>query len=153
MINRWIEDDGLLDTLDSEGMGSIVFSPLAQGMLTAKYLGGVPKESRAAQDKSLNPAFLNEKNVENIRALNAIAESRGQTLAQMAIAWVLRRGRVTSALIGASRPEQIIDCVKSLERLNFTDEELVKIDLHAREADINLWAASAERNGPERKKK
>ena len=153
MINRWIEDDGLLDTLDSEGMGSIVFSPLAQGMLTAKYLGGVPKESRAAQDKSLNPAFLNEKNVENIRALNAIAESRGQTLAQMAIAWVLRRGRVTSALIGASRPEQIIDCVKSLERLNFTDEELAKIDLHAREADINLWAASAERNGPERKKK
>ena len=153
MINRWIEDDGLLDTLDSEGMGSIVFSPLAQGMLTAKYLGGVPKESRAAQDKSLNPAFLNEKNVENIRVLNAIAESRGQTLAQMAIAWVLRRGRVTSALIGASRPEQIIDCVKSLERLNFTDEELAKIDLHAREADINLWAASAERNGPERKKK
>ena len=145
MINRWVEEDGLLDTLDEEGIGSIVFSPLSQGMLTAKYLNGVPKESRAAQDKSLNPAFLNETNVENIRALNAIAESRGQTLAQMAIAWVLRRGRVTSALIGASRPEQIHDCVKALERQDFSDDELARIDVHAKEADINLWAASAER--------
>ena len=153
MINRWVEEDGLLDTLDGEGMGSIVFSPLSQGMLTNKYLKDIPKDSRAAQDKSLNPAFLNERNVENIRALNSIAAERGQTLAQMAIAWVLRRGRVTSALIGASRPEQIIDCVKSLERPDFTDTELARIDVHAKEADINLWAASAERNGPERKKK
>lgn len=153
MINRWVEEDGLLDTLDNEGMGSIVFSPLSQGMLTGKYLNGVPKDSRAAQDKSLNPAFLSAPNIENIRALNAIAESRGQTLAQMAIAWVLRRGRVTSALIGASRPEQIADCVGALGRPDFTDEELARIELHAREADINLWAASAERKGPARKKK
>jgi L-glyceraldehyde 3-phosphate reductase len=153
MINRWVEEDGLLDTLEGEGIGSIVFSPLSQGMLTAKYLKGIPEDSRAAQDKSLNPAFLNDRNIDNIRALNAIAEARGQTLAQMAIAWVLRKGRVTSALIGASRPEQIHDCVKALEKPDFTDEELAKIDVHAREADINLWAASAERKGPERKKK
>jgi L-glyceraldehyde 3-phosphate reductase len=151
MINRWVEEDGLLDALDDLGIGSIVFSPLAQGMLTSKYLSGVPEDSRAAQGKSLRSEFLNEKNVENLRALNAIAESRGQTLAQMAIAWVLRGGRVTTALIGASRPEQVEDCVKALERSDFTTEELAKIDVHAKEADINLWAASAERKGPERK--
>ncbi len=153
MINRWVEEDGLLDTLDEEGMGSIVFSPLAQGMLTAKYLKGIPQDSRAAQDKSLNPAFLNEKNVANLQALNAIAERRGQTLAQMAIAWVLRGGRVTSALIGASKPQQIIDCVAALEKPDFSKAELAEIDGFAHEADINLWAASAERKGPERKKK
>jgi L-glyceraldehyde 3-phosphate reductase len=145
MINRWIEEDGLVDTLEELGIGSIVFSPLAQGMLTSKYLGGIPEESRAAQHKSLNPAFLNDRNVANIRALNAIAEKRGQTLAQMAIAWVLRGGRVTSALIGASRPGQVEDCVKALERPDFTAEELAEIDVYAREADINLWARSAER--------
>lgn len=145
MINRWIEEDGLVDTLEELGIGSIVFSPLAQGMLTSKYLKGIPDESRAAQQKSLNPAFLNEKNLANIRALNAIAEKRGQTLAQMAIAWVLRGGRITSALIGASRPSQVEDCVKALEHLAFTVEELAEIDSYAREADINLWAKSAER--------
>ncbi|WP_454853830.1 L-glyceraldehyde 3-phosphate reductase [Rhizobium binxianense] len=145
MINRWIEEDGLVDTLEEFGIGSIVFSPLAQGMLTSKYLGGIPDESRAAQHKSLNPAFLNDKNVANIRALNAIAEKRGQTLAQMAIAWVLRGGRVTSALIGASRPGQVEDCVKALEHPDFTTEELAEIDIYAKEADINLWARSAER--------
>jgi L-glyceraldehyde 3-phosphate reductase len=145
MINRWVEEDGLLDTLDTQGMGSIVFSPLAQGMLTAKYLNGIPKDSRAAQDKSLNPDFLNEKNVANLQALNAIAERRGQTLAQMAIAWVLRGGRVTSALIGASKPQQIVDCVTALEKPDFSKAELAEIDTYAREADINLWAASAER--------
>ncbi|MGR6469127.1 L-glyceraldehyde 3-phosphate reductase [Rhizobium sp. PAMB 3182] len=153
MINRWIEEDGLIDTLKSLGMGSIVFSPLAQGMLTSKYLNGIPEGSRAAQDKSLNPDFLNEKNLENIRALNRIAERRGQTLAQMAIAWVLREGRITTALIGASRASQVEDCVKSLDNPDFTAEELAEIDRHAREADINLWAASAERKGPQRKKK
>ena len=153
MLNRWIEEDGLIDTLEELGLGSIVFSPLAQGMLSTKYLNGVPEESRAAASKSLNPDFLNEKNIENIRALNRIAEKRGQTLAQMAIAWVLRRGRITSALIGASRSEQIVDCVRALDNPDFTDAELAAIDVHAREADINLWAASAERKGPARKPK
>ncbi|WP_416796759.1 L-glyceraldehyde 3-phosphate reductase [Ciceribacter azotifigens] len=153
MINRWIEEDGLVDTLEELGIGSIVFSPLAQGMLTSKYLNGIPAGSRASQDKSLDPGFLNEKNLENIRALGRIAERRGQTLAQMALAWVLRGGRITSALIGASRPEQVEDCVKALEKPDFTAEELAEIDTYAREADINLWAASAERKGPPRKKK
>jgi L-glyceraldehyde 3-phosphate reductase len=151
MINRWVEDDGLLDTLDELGIGSIVFSPLAQGMLTNKYLKGIPQGSRATQGKSLQSAFLNEKNIANIRALNDIAAKRGQTLAQMAIAWVLRGGRVTSALIGASRPEQVDDCVGALANPDFTPEELAQIDVHARDADINLWAASAERKGPKRK--
>jgi L-glyceraldehyde 3-phosphate reductase len=150
IINRWVEEDGLLDTLDDVGMGSIVFSPLAQGMLTSKYLGGIPDDSRAAQGKSLRPAFLNERNVENLRGLNAIAEKRGQTLAQMAIAWVLRGGRVTSALIGASRPEQVVDCVAALDRPDFTADELAQIEVFAKDADINLWAASAEREGPSR---
>ncbi|MCV3764368.1 L-glyceraldehyde 3-phosphate reductase [Rhizobium sp. TRM95796] len=153
MINRWIEEDGLVDAWEELGMGSIVFSPLAQGMLTSKYLNGIPEGARASLDKSLNPDFLNEKNVENIRALNRIAEKRGQTLAQMAIAWVLRGGRVTSALIGASRASQVEDCVKAIDNLDFTAEELAEIDVYAKEADINIWAASAERNGPARKKK
>jgi L-glyceraldehyde 3-phosphate reductase len=153
MINRWIEEDGLVDTLEELGLGSIVFSPLAQGMLTSKYLNGFPEGSRATQDKSLDPNFLNEKNLGNIRALNAIAERRGQTLAQMALAWVLRGGRITSALIGASKPSQVVDCVKAIENSDFTAEELAEIDTYAREADINLWAASAERKGPPRKKK
>jgi L-glyceraldehyde 3-phosphate reductase len=151
MINRWVEDDGLLDTLDEEGIGSIVFSPLAQGMLTAKYLGGVPADSRAAQEKSLSTGFLNDKTLGNIRSLDEIAKLRGQTLAQMAIAWVLRGGRVTSALIGASRPQQIIDCVGALDNLDFTEAELSEIDAFAHDANINLWAASSERKGPKRK--
>ncbi len=150
MLNRWIEEDGLLETLDEEGIGSIVFSPLAQGMLSTKYLGGVPKDSRAALEGSLKPAFLSAENIEHIRALNAIAERRGQTLAQMAIAWVLRGGIITSALIGASRPEQIKECVAALERREFSAEELAEIDRHAVEGGLNLWAASAERPGPSR---
>lgn len=144
MINRWVEQDGLLDTLDDLGIGSIVFSPLAQGMLTSKYLGGIPQDSRAAQGKSLRPAFLSDRNIANLQALNAIAEKRGQTLAQMAIAWVLRGGRVTTALIGASRPEQVEDCVKALDNFDFTADELTEIDTYAKDADINLWAKSAE---------
>jgi L-glyceraldehyde 3-phosphate reductase len=147
MINRWIEEDGLIDTMEDLGIGSIVFSPLAQGMLTAKYLGGIPDDSRAAQGKSLRPTFLNERNVENIRALNTIAEARGQTLAQMAIAWVLRGGHITSALIGASRPQQVEDCVMALKNPEFSADELAKIEVHARDADINIWAKSAERAG------
>ena len=152
MINRWVEDDGLLDTLEGEGIGSIVFSPLAQGMLTSKYLKGIPEDSRASQGKSLRQSFINETTIKNIKALNKIAGKRGQTLAQMALAWVLRRGRVTSALIGASRPEQVEDCVGALKNRDFSDAELAEIDQYAREADINLWAASAERKGPARKK-
>jgi|SRR5690606_31842304 L-glyceraldehyde 3-phosphate reductase len=151
MINRWIEDDGLLDTLEGLGIGCIVFSPLAQGMLTDKYLNGIPEGSRATQGKSLRTEFLNEKNVGNIRKLNEIAARRGQSLAQMAIAWVLRGGRVTSALVGASRPEQLRDTVGALANLDFSDAELAEIDTYARDADINLWAASAERKGPTRK--
>ena len=150
MINRWVEDDGLLDTLEGLGIGSIVFSPLAQGMLTTKYLNGIPEDSRAAQGKSLRKSFINEKTIANIKALNDIAEKRGQTLAQMALAWVLRGGHVTSALIGASRPEQIEDSVGALKNLDFSEAELKEIDQYAREGDINIWAASAERKGPAR---
>lgn len=148
LINRWVEEDGLLDTLEDLGVGSIAFTPLAQGMLTDKYLKGIPVESRAAQNKSLKPDFLTEETVANIRALNDIAKRRGQTLAQMALAWVLRKGRVTSALIGASRPEHIEDCVGTLRKPGFTDAELAEIDQYAREAKVNLWAASAERAIP-----
>jgi L-glyceraldehyde 3-phosphate reductase len=151
MLNRWVEEDGLLDALDGLGIGSIVFSPLAQGMLTDKYLGGVPEGSRATQGKSLRQSFLDEPTLANIRGLNAIAQKRGQTLAQMALAWVLRGGRVTSALIGASRPEQVEDCVGALKNLEFSEAELGEIDRFAREANINLWAASSERAGAARK--
>ncbi len=144
MLNRWIEEDGLLDTLEGLGVGSIVFAPLAQGMLTDKYLNGIPEGSRASQGKSLRPSFINEQTLANIRALNGIAQRRGQTLAQMALAWVLRGGRVTTALIGASRPEQVEDCVGALKQLDFSDAELAEIDQYARDAGINLWVASAE---------
>ncbi|KZK82536.1 L-glyceraldehyde 3-phosphate reductase [Pseudovibrio sp. Ad13] len=151
MLNRWVEEDGLLDTLEEEGIGSIVFSPLAQGMLTNKYLGGVPQDSRAGKHVgSFQESFLNETTLTHIRSLNEIAENRGQTLAQMALAWVLRKGRVTSALIGASRKEQVIDCAATINNLEFTEEELTAIDQYATEANINLWAQSSEREGPSR---
>lgn len=144
LLNRWIEEDGLLEALEDTGMGSIVFSPLAQGMLTTKYLKDIPKDSRANQHKSLNPNFLSERNLANIRSLNDIAAARGQTLAQMAIAWVLRKDEVTSALIGASKPEQVIDCAGAIDNLAFTEEELSAIDRYAQDGDINIWAKSAE---------
>ena len=144
MLNRWVEEDGLLDTLDGLGVGSIVFSPLAQGMLTAKYLGGIPGDSRAALNHFLKKDFIRPEIIDNIRKLNGIAEKRGQTLAQMAISWVLRGGRITSALIGASRSAQIVDCVKALEKRDFTAEELAEIDRYSEGADINLWKRSAE---------
>lgn len=144
MLNRWVETDGLKDTLKELGVGSIAFTPLAQGMLTKKYLGGIPKDSRAAQDKSLDPNMLSDQAIENIRALNEIAAKRGQTLAQMAIAWVLREGGITTALIGASRPEQVTDCCGAIGNLEFTAEELAQIDEYADEEKINLWAKSAE---------
>jgi len=146
MLNRWIEKDGLLDTLDELGVGSIVFSPLAQGMLTNKYLKDIPSDSRATKLRSLQKSFLSEENLKNIHALNEIAIARGQTLAQMAIAWVLRDPRVNSALIGASNSEQVRDCVGALSNLSFTQAELTSIDGFAKDAGINIWAASAEIN-------
>ena len=144
MINRWVERDGLKETLAELGVGSIAFTPLAQGMLTKKYLGGIPEDSRAAQDKSLDEAMISQRAIENIRKLNEIAEGRGQTLAQMAIAWVLRDGGITSALIGASKPSQVVDCAGAVENLEFTESELAEIDRYADEEAINLWAQSAE---------
>ena len=144
MLNRWVERDGLMDTLDDEGIGSIVFTPLAQGLLTGKYLNGIPEGSRATQGKSLDPAFITPQAIESLNALNRIAERRGQTLAQMAIAWVLRGGRVTSALIGASRPEQVVDCVRATGNLEFTDAELARIDELSGEKGLNLWTKSSE---------
>lgn len=136
MLNPWIEEDGLLDTLDEFGMGSVVFSPLAQGILTAKYLNGVPQGSRASQNHFLKASWFTEERIGHIRALHEIAETRGQTLAQMALAWALRGNRVTSAIIGASRAEQVADCVKAVENLEFTDAELAQISVHASVADL-----------------
>jgi len=138
MLNRWIEEE-LLDVLGDEGVGCIGFSPLAQGMLTARYLDGVPTGSRATQGKSLATSMLTDETLRHIRALNEIAAGRGQTLAQLAIAWVLRDPRVTSALVGASSAAQLEDTVAALERPDFTADELDAIDAHAVEAGINLW--------------
>ena len=146
MFNRWVEDDRLLDTLEDLGVGSIAFTPLAQGMLTTKYLNGVPNDSRAMQGKSLDKDKIGPELIETLNKLNAIASSRGQTLAQMALAWVLRGGRVTTALIGASKSEQILDCVGAIGNLNFTEDELSEIDRLSGDQDINLWAASSETN-------
>jgi L-glyceraldehyde 3-phosphate reductase len=144
MLNRWVEADRLMDALDDLGAGSIAFTPLAQGMLTAKYLGGIPPGSRATQGKSLNPALLTPAVVANLNALNDLAAARGQTLAQMALAWVLRDGRITSALIGASRPEQVADCAGAVARLDFTPAELAEIDRLSLDPGVNLWARSSE---------
>ncbi len=144
MINRWIEEDRLLDALEAEGVGAIVFSPLAQGLLTDKYLAGVPAGSRATENRFLKKAMLSPENLERSSRLDAIAKRRGQTLAQMALAWALRDKRVTSALIGASSPEQVTDSVKSLDNLAFTADELKEIDRYAVEGGVNIWRQSAE---------
>jgi L-glyceraldehyde 3-phosphate reductase len=142
MLNRWIEK-GLLDTLEELGVGCIGFSPLAQGMLTTKYLDGVPAESRAALgNSSLLKEFLNEKNIAHVRKLNEIAGKRGQSLAQMAIAWVLRDKRVTSALIGARNVEQLDNSLDALNKLEFSPEELAEIEKHAVDVGIDLWRAA-----------
>jgi L-glyceraldehyde 3-phosphate reductase len=142
MLNRWIEG-GLLDTLGREGVGCIAFSPLAQGMLTDKYLGGIPEGSRASKGTSFASSLLSEENLAHVRTLNEIAKGRGQSLAQLALAWSLRDGRVTSALIGASSVGQLEENVAALERLDFTADELAAIDRDAVEAGINIWAASS----------
>ncbi len=144
MLNRWIEK-GLLAALEEVGAGCIAFSPLAQGLLTSKYLKGVPKDSRAkGEGSSLLKEFLNEKNLKHVRALNEIALTRGQTLAQMAIAWVLRDQRVTSALIGARNVEQLDDSLDTLKKLKFTAAELKEIDRYAQEGNIDLWRRGRE---------
>ena len=142
MLNRWIEPE-LLDTLGELGLGCIVFSPLAQGMLTDKYLGGIPEGSRATRGSTLSPNLLTDETLEKIRRLNEIAEARGQTLAQMALAWALRDPRVTSALVGASSVAQLEANIAAFDDLEFTDEELAGIDRYATESDINIWAKSS----------
>jgi L-glyceraldehyde 3-phosphate reductase len=142
MLNRWIEDE-LLETLGELGIGCIVFSPLAQGMLTDKYLHGIPEGSRATRHTTLAPDLITDETLEKIRGLNEIASARGQTLAQMALAWALRDARVTSALVGASSVAQLEANVGALDRLDFTDDELAEIDRYATESGINIWARSS----------
>ena len=143
MLNRWIEES-LLDTLGDLGVGCIAFSPLAQGMLTDRYLKGIPADSRAAQGKSLAPDLLTESTLAHIRGLNRMARKRGQSLAQMALAWALRDGRMTSLVIGASSVAQLEANVAALDHLGFTDAELAAIDRHAVDSDINLWQRSSD---------
>jgi L-glyceraldehyde 3-phosphate reductase len=142
MVNRWIEH-GLLDTLEQLGVGCIAFSPLAQGLLTRKYLGGIPDDARAAKNGSFSKDFLSAENLEHIRSLNALAEQRGQTLAQMAIAWVLRDPRVTSALIGARTIGQLEDSLAAVRNLDFSGDELARIDQLATDAGIDIWRDSS----------
>ena len=139
MLNRWIETEGLLDTLEDVGAGCIAFSPLAQGMLTGKYLDGIPEGSRASQDKSLSTDLLTDEALGHIRALNEIAQQRGQSLAQLALAWALRDERVTTVLIGASSVDQLDQNLGALDNLSFTDDELAAIDGHAVDSGIDLW--------------
>ena len=139
LLNRWVEHE-LLDVLELEGIGCIAFSPLAQGLLTAKYLHGIPDGSRAVQNESLHRSMLSERNLDSVRALNAIAQQRGQSLAQMAIAWVLRKPVITSALVGASSWPQIEECLGALRNLTFDQDELDRIDVEARDGELNIWA-------------
>jgi L-glyceraldehyde 3-phosphate reductase len=143
MLNRWIEQ-GLLDVLEKEGVGCIAFSPLAQGLLTDRYLHGIPQESRVKSGQYFSQQLLSEENLGRVRALNEIAQRRGQTLAQLALAWVLRDPRVTSALIGVSSVEQLENNVAALQRLQFDPEELAEIDRYATEGEINIWAQSSQ---------
>lgn len=138
MLNRWVED-GLLDTLGELGVGCIAFSPMAQGLLTSKYLNGVPDGTRASKDTSFSTRLLSDDNIARVRALNDIAQARGQSLAQMAIAWVLRDERVTSALIGARHVKQLDDSLDALDNISFSQDELARIDHHATDGGIDLW--------------
>jgi L-glyceraldehyde 3-phosphate reductase len=142
MLNRWVEEE-LLDVLEREGVGCIVFSPLAQGLLTDKYLRGVPEDSRLRRGNYLSEEMVSDENLQRVRALNEIAQKRGQTLAQLAIAWVLRDPRITSALVGASSVRQLEQNVKALERLDFDPSELEQIDRFAAESGINIWETSS----------
>ena len=143
LLNRWIEPE-LLSTLEELGVGCIGFSPLAQGMLTDKYLDGIPENSRAAENSSLSPDLLTEETLAKIRGLNELAKQRGQSLAQMSLAWTLRDPRMTSTLIGASSVAQLEDSLGALQQLEFSDDELEEIDRYATDSHINLWARSSE---------
>jgi L-glyceraldehyde 3-phosphate reductase len=146
MFNRWIEPE-LLGVLEQEGVGCIAFTALAQGLLTDRYLDGVPADSRAAQGKSLDPNSISEENLERVRALDKIAKRRGQTLAQLALAWVLRDRRVTSTLIGASSVKQLEDNVATVENLELSTDELAEIDQYAVESGVDLWAEARDATG------
>ena len=143
MLNRWIEHDGLLDTLADVGAGCIAFSPLAQGLLTDRYLRGVPEDSRVARGGAMRVEMLTEERLAKVRALNEIAAGRGQSLAQLALAWALRDPRMTSLVIGASSVEQLDDSLGARARLDLTADELTEIDRHATDAGIDLWARSS----------
>jgi L-glyceraldehyde 3-phosphate reductase len=143
MLNRWIEHDRLLDTLDELGAGCIAFSPLAQGLLTDRYLDGVPADSRVATGGAMRRDMLTDERLDRVRALNDIAAARGQSLAQLALAWALRDPRMTSLVIGASSVAQLDDNIAALDRLELTDDELADIERHAIDADINLWSRSS----------
>ena len=144
MLNRWIEEDHLLDTLADVGAGCIAFSPLAQGLLTDRYLRGVPDDSRVATGGALNAGQLTDDRLERVRALNEVAARRGQTLAQLALVWALRDVRMTSLVLGASSVRQLEDNVAALGNLELTDEELAEIDRYAVDSSINLWARSSQ---------
>ncbi|HCU0294102.1 TPA: aldo/keto reductase [Citrobacter sedlakii] len=149
LLNRWVDKSGLLDTLAENGVGCIAFTPLAQGLLTGKYLNGIPEGSRMQREgkkvRGLTESMLTEANLSSLRLLNAMAQQRGQSMAQMALSWLLKDERVTSVLIGASRPEQLEENVQALKNLAFTAEELAQIDKHVADGQLNLWQASSDK--------
>lgn len=149
LLNRWVDKTGLLDALEANGTGCIAFTPLAQGLLTGKYLNGIPEGSRMQREgnkaRGLTQKMLTEANLSSLRLLNEMAHARGQTMAQMALSWLLKDARVTSVLIGASRPEQLEENVQALENLRFTEDELKRIDQHVTDGELNLWQASSDK--------
>ncbi|HHK9004103.1 TPA: L-glyceraldehyde 3-phosphate reductase [Escherichia coli] len=149
LLNRWVDKSGLLDTLQNNGVGCIAFTPLAQGLLTGKYLNGIPQDSRMYREgnkvRGLTPKMLTEANLNRLRLLNEMAQQRGQSMAQMALSWLLKDERVTSVLIGASRAEQLEENVQALNNLTFSTEELAQIDQHIADGELNLWQASSDK--------
>ncbi|EFO0996569.1 L-glyceraldehyde 3-phosphate reductase [Escherichia albertii] len=149
LLNRWVDKSGLLDTLETHGVGCIAFTPLAQGLLTGKYLNGIPEDSRMHREghkvRGLTPGMLTEVNLNSLRLLNEMAQRRGQSMAQMALSWLLKDERVTSVLIGASRPEQVEENVQAINNLTFSAEELAQIDQHIADGELNLWQASSDK--------
>ncbi|HDR2619451.1 TPA: aldo/keto reductase [Enterobacter chuandaensis] len=149
LLNRWVDKTGLLDTLEANGTGCIAFTPLAQGLLTGKYLNGIPEGSRMQREgnkvRGLTQKMLTEANLNSLRLLNEMAQAREQTMAQMALSWLLKDSRVTSVLIGASRPEQLAENVRALDNLRFTEDELTRIDQHVADGELNLWQASSDK--------
>ena len=149
LLNRWVDKTGLLDALEANGTGCIAFTPLAQGLLTGKYLNGIPEDSRMQREgkkvRGLNEKMLTEANLNSLRLLSEMAQARGQTMAQMALSWLLKDARVTSVLIGASRPEQIEENVRALDNVYFSEDELKRIDQHVADGELNLWQASSDK--------